>query len=184
MITSADKKIMCVISNELPPLTQCQRPSIAPKTTLCKKTRNLAVRFCYRTPIQQLSDSLGARPDFRLAKLKYLRELSVHLSDIEIKFEVKWDEKSIEIHQFSSKLWTLLARKEKLLTIKDEIHSIISHFCPPAHFMTTLELEQIWEQNYTHFDAQISSSCKSEFKDTHVCWCVHTSTLAATGSTS
>ena len=73
-----------------------------------------------------------------------------------------------------SSVW--LAGK-KLVSVREEIHSIISLFCPPAYLMTTLELDKVWEVDYTLFDAEIASICTLEStvlssisKDTLVNW--------------
>ena len=162
----------------LPRLSHCKTLSNSLKITLCQRLETLPETADDK--LGQLFSSLACRSDPSPAKLDNLRDRSAYLSSIEINLKFDWNEKNIEnpsilINAVSS-VW--LAGK-KLMTIREEIHSIISLFCPPAYLMTTLELDKVWEVDYTLFDAEIASICTLEStvlssisKDTLVNWSV------------
>ena len=157
----------------LPPLSQCQTLSRSQIRDVCKMFETLPT--IVDDKLEELSSSLAAGSDIRATKLDNLRDRSVYLSGIERNFKLEWNETNIEnpsilINAVSS-VW--LAGK-KLVTVREELHSTISIFCPPACLMTTQELDRVWEEDYTSLDAEIASICTSE---SHVCTSISKDTL-------
>ena len=95
--------------------------------------------------------------------LKQLREHSAFLSDIERNLKLDWNQTQFEnpTMLFNPVCSVWLAGK-KLVAVREEIHSVVSLFCPPAYLMTILELDKVWEEDYILFDAEIASICTSE----------------------
>ncbi|KAI6651816.1 Eukaryotic translation initiation factor 2-alpha kinase 1 [Oopsacas minuta] len=165
--------------NYYSPLSECRRLQKKQFNVLYQTLRDMGNVF--DEDLKNLSRifSDAVLPGQMNSKLDYLRVCSTYLSGIELSFTEEWSESNMDnpsvlINGLCS---TWLAGR-KLVTVQQELRSIIILYCPRAYMMSIREIDEVWDKYYTSYDLELANSCTSTSslvlpsisKDTLVNW--------------